>query len=414
MTSIGIVGSGIAGLQLGLFLQQAGVSATIYSDRTPDQIRAGRLPNSVARFEHTQARERELGVNFWEFPDFQISSLHFRINDDPPLAFRGDIPWSMSFVDMRIYLAALLDAFAARGGEVIIGTLQAADLAGLAARHDLITVASGRASLTELFPRDAERSPYDQPQRRLCCGIFRGVRHPEPLGASYNVSPGHGEIFQAPFYTFEGWLNTLLFECIPGQGLAQIVDLRYEDDPKAFEMTVLDLLREHAPVVYERVDQQHFGLTRPLDLLQGAITPTVRRGYAALDGGRYVVALGDVHVLNDPILGQGANAASQAAWVLGEAIVAGGPFDEAFCHRVEDRIWAYASAVTAWTNATLQPPPDHAVEVFVAAAQNQAIANTLVDNFNAPARNWAVFKSPEGAADFIASFGPRQDGASSS
>lgn len=410
MTSVGIVGSGIAGLQLGLFLRQAGIAATIYCDRTPDQIRAGRLPNSVARFEHTRARERRLGVNFWDFPDFQISSLHFRINGEPPLTFRGDLPWSMSFVDMRIYLAALLDAFAERGGEVVIGTLQAADLAGLAGRHDLIAVASGRASLTKLFPRDAERSPYDRPQRRPLCGIFRGLRHPEPLGISYNVSPGHGEIFQAPFFTFEGRLDTLLFECIPGGALEQIVDLRYEDEPAAFDATVLNLVQEHAPAIYERVDPDQFGLTRALDLLQGAITPTVRRGYVALGGDRYAVALGDVHILNDPILGQGANAASQAAWVLGEAIVAGGSFDEAFCKRVEDRIWEYAGPMTAWTNATLQPPPHHTVAVFQAAAQNQAIANTLADNFNTPARNWAIFRSPEAAASFLASHGSRPAG----
>ena len=48
MKNIGIVGSGIAGLHLGLFLQKHGVDATIYSDRSPDQIRAGRLPNLVA------------------------------------------------------------------------------------------------------------------------------------------------------------------------------------------------------------------------------------------------------------------------------------------------------------------------------------------------------------------------------
>ena len=42
-----------------------------------------------------------------------------------------------------------------------------------------------QSSLTELFPRDAERSPFDQPQRRLCCGIFRGLRYPDPLGISY-------------------------------------------------------------------------------------------------------------------------------------------------------------------------------------------------------------------------------------
>jgi 2-polyprenyl-6-methoxyphenol hydroxylase-like FAD-dependent oxidoreductase len=35
MASIGIIGSGIAGLQLGLGLQQHGIDATIYSERTP-------------------------------------------------------------------------------------------------------------------------------------------------------------------------------------------------------------------------------------------------------------------------------------------------------------------------------------------------------------------------------------------
>lgn len=34
MTNIGIVGAGIAGLQLGLFLQQQGSAPTIYTDKT--------------------------------------------------------------------------------------------------------------------------------------------------------------------------------------------------------------------------------------------------------------------------------------------------------------------------------------------------------------------------------------------
>jgi hypothetical protein len=406
MTSVGIVGSGIAGLHLGLFLQQHGIPATIYSDRTPAQLRSSRLPSTVGRAEHTQARERMLGVHHWESSDFRLSSIQFRINGEPPLTFRGDMSWAISFIDMRLYLPQLLEDFIERGGNVVFGTLQADDLAGIAAEHDLVAVASGRASLTGLFPRIPERSPFAQPQRLICAGLYRGVAFPDPLGLSFTIAPGHGEIFQAPILTTDGYVNTLLFEGIPGQGLQPIMDRRYEDDPQAFEQLVLDLLREYAPHIYDRVNLREFRLTGPLDVLQGAITPTVRQGYAALDGAAretYAVALGDVHVLNDPVLGQGANTASYAAWVLGEAILTGGPFDAAFCQRVEAEIWEYASAVTAWTNASLQPPSAHAQQVFGAAGQSQAAANAIAENFNYPRRAWGTLESPAGAAAFIES-----------
>lgn len=60
MTNIGIIGTGIAGLHLGLFLQQRDIEATLYADRTPDQLRNGRLMNNPVRFDHTRAREHML------------------------------------------------------------------------------------------------------------------------------------------------------------------------------------------------------------------------------------------------------------------------------------------------------------------------------------------------------------------
>ena len=131
----------------------------------------------------------------------------------------------------------------------------------------------------------------------------------------------------------------------------------------------------------------------------------MRRGYAPLAAGRYAVAIGDAHIQNDPEMGQGANTASHAAWVLGQAILDGGPFDEAFCRQVEGRIWDYTRHVTEWTNAALQPPPPHTSAVFAAAAQDKALADDLVDSFGAPPRAWAIFGSPEGAAAFLASHG---------
>jgi hypothetical protein len=51
----------------------------------------------------------------------------------------------------------------------------------------------------------------------------------------------------------------------------------------------------------------------------------------------------------------------------------------------------------------LQPPPPHVMELFAAATQNKRLADELVENFNAPERNWEVFGNLEGAAALLAS-----------
>lgn len=402
MKNIGIVGSGIAGLHLGLFLQQQGVSATIYSDRSPEQIRAGRIPNFVVRFEDTLERERALDVNHWDFEDFGVFGIHMYIGGAPsPIRWYGAKKRPASPVDMRIYQSTLLEDFAARGGKVVVGALQASDVTELSQKHDLMVVASGRGSLTEMFPRNAERSPYDAPQRNLTGAFYRGIDFTDPLGVIYSVSPGNGEIFKLPFTTFDRRVCSILIEAIPGQGLDIISNMRYADDPKKFEATVLELVREHAPSIYERINLKEFAVNRPQDVIQGAITPTVRKGYAPLGNGKFAMALGDVHIVFDPIIAQGANNASKCAFILGEALLEDQPLDEDFCRETEQKLWEASRAASEWTNATLQAPPPHAIEIFAAAAGNQAIADELIQNFNAPERNWEIFGSPSNAANFL-------------
>ena len=91
MKSIGIVGSGIAGLQLGLFLQKHGATPVIYSDKSPDQIRETRLSCLVIRFAHTLERERGLGVDHWNFPDFGIEGVHMNLGIEAPITWIGSM-----------------------------------------------------------------------------------------------------------------------------------------------------------------------------------------------------------------------------------------------------------------------------------------------------------------------------------
>jgi 2-polyprenyl-6-methoxyphenol hydroxylase-like FAD-dependent oxidoreductase len=404
MTHIGIIGAGIAGLQLGLLLRSRGIEATIYTEKTPEQQRAARLTNIVVRNAPTRERERILGVDHWDSAAPELIRITYRIRSARPLTLACDLKQPANIVDMRIYLARLLEDFAARGGRVVLGTLQTSDLADLSTQHDLLVIAAGRGGMTTLFPRLPEHSPYSTPQRVIIGGLYKGIAYPEPLGFEVYITPGTGEILSLPLCSFEPGLTGIAFEMAPGGGFEPLKQLRYEHDSQRFDTLVRDLLREYAPALYARLDPQAFELARPLDLCHIAITPTVRRGYTRLQNGRLVVALGDAHVVNDPLIGQGANAASHAAWVLGQAISSAGDFDEAFCRQVEQQMWTYTGPATELCNARLRPPAPHAAQLLGAAAQHKAIANMYGEAFHNPAHFWEIVSSPERTAALIEQF----------
>lgn len=404
MTTIGIVGAGVAGLHLGLYLRQQGIATTIYAEKTPGQEFGSRIPALVARVGHTRERERKLGINHWDGGNNEFSQLSIYVSGEQPMAFSGTVAQPFIAVDMRIYLGRLLEDFAASGGRVVPGAVEAGDLERLSADHDLLVVASGRAGLTDVFPRLPEYSPFDRPQRWICMGLFRGITA-IPGGSSVTFVPEQGEIFEFPIYSFEPNLRGLGFEAVPGSTFEAVTRLRYEDDPAAFNAGLLGLVREHSPQLYARIDPATFGLARALDLLQGGVTPGVRQGYVQLANGKYVLALGDVQATNDPITGQGANKASYTAWMLGEAIRDGATFDEAFCQEIAQRIWAYTAPIVGWSNAMLQPPQPHMIELLVAAAQNQDVANAFVNFFERPQQAWEVMSSQEQTTKFLANYG---------
>jgi 2-polyprenyl-6-methoxyphenol hydroxylase-like FAD-dependent oxidoreductase len=402
---IGILGAGISGLHLALRLQQRGVASTLYAERTPEELAAGPPANLAVRFEHTRARERELGVAPWDAPEHGMSGANFAAPGDPPLGFRGRLKRPGSAVDFRVYLPRLMSDYAERGGVIEYLAPDAESINRLAPRHDLVVVASGRRSVAELFPRDPGRSPYAEPQRMITAGLFHGIARDPRDGLHFQLCPEVGEIFSIRLLTRDGPLAGINIEAIPGGPLEYLSQLSPAD---GLGRAVLKELAEHAPALRERADEREFDLAGPNDLLQGAITPTVRTGWAVLTEGKYCVAVGDAWVVNDPVTGQGANLGSHSAFVLAEEILAGPPYDEAFCRKAEARMWEFARPVTEWTNAFLQPPPPHALAVLGAASQDQRVADAFVNNFNDPVAQWAALGTPEGAAAWLAGFARKE------
>ncbi len=403
MSDIGIIGAGTAGLHLALLLQQRGLEPTLYAERTADEVRGGRLPNTVAHNYRTRARERALGVNHWDGTAPAIEGHWHFFPGEQPLDFPGYFPNPSLSVDYRLYQAQLLEDFEERGGTAVAGALSTDDLPRLSERHDLLVVSTGRGGFGELFP--PERQPFSGPQRVLSAGLYSGVaRRSEHEYVTFSVTPGHGEIIEIPMQSFEGDVTVVLFECIPGGDLEVLSTMPYADDPKGYERTVVEKVRAYCPPISERLDDSDFALARPDSILQGAVTPTVRRSHAKLDNGRYAIAVGDAHVAMDPVVGLGANSASLGAWTLGEVILEGGPFDEQFCQKVDERRLPGVLAHFEFTNIMLAPPPPHVLEVIGAMSQNPALANDFTDNFTDPSRHLANLASPDAAAAYIASF----------
>ncbi|WP_425840850.1 styrene monooxygenase/indole monooxygenase family protein [Streptomyces fractus] len=401
MPDIGIVGTGVAGLHLGLLLRARGIDVTLYTDRPPEAAASGRLPATVAHHAPTLLREETLGVQRWPGDTYGYGCHHHYVGGPTPLIFRGDFVAPSRAVDNRLYLPALAADLQERGGELVVRQVTPADLEHVAARHDLLVVASGRGPLAGLFPTVADSATADAPRRLLCAGLYHGVAPNDPKGVTLSIAPGRGEVIEIPLYSAAGHVTALLFECVPGGGADGLCAADAGEDEGRFLRAVLDELAHHHPTVFERVDLAAFGLTGPLDVVRTAIVPTVRADYTQLPSGRYALALGDAHITVDPIVGQGANAASYSAQVVADAIAEDLAFDELFCRRVAQRRAEVVLGAARWSELMVRPPAEHILELLGAMSTHKSAADEFTDNFGYPDRQWSVVATPERTHAFL-------------
>lgn len=392
---IGILGAGVGGLHLALYLQKHGVDATIITDREPHEYRHSRLLNTVAHHHVTIARETYLGIDHWSDPDLFYNYHDHYFNFPQPLNFRGDFTKPSRAVDYRIYLPVLMEDFMRRGGRIEYRRVEQHDIAALVDRFELLVVSTGKGGLGELFPYRPEHTPYQQPQRRLCVGLYNGVRQSAPMNVTLSVSPGHGEMIVIPTATFDGIATALLMENVPNGDLEELATLDYAKDRKQFLRTLLDKLEKHHPTTFDRIDPAQFDLAQEQDLLQGGVVPTVRSTTAEFADGKCAIALGDMHSVVDPMMGQGANMASYAAFVLGEEIVNADALDMRFCEKVDLRRQDRVLAASRWTNMMLAPPSPALGQLLGTMGQNKILADEFTENFNYPERQWDRISTPQ-------------------
>jgi hypothetical protein len=208
-----------------------------------------------------------------------------------------------------------------------------------------------------------------------------------------------GEYFVFPALTTTGPCEIMVFEGVPGGPMDCWGDVTTPAEHLAKSLWILETF-----MPWEAERCRAVELTDPNGILAGRFPPTVRRPVGRLPSGKAVLGMADVVVLNDPITGQGSNNAAKCADVYLRRILerGEGPFDETWMQETFDEYWAYAQAVTGWTNALLTPPPGHVLMLLGAANGDARVAHRFVNGFDDPRDYFDWFMDPAKADAYLA------------
>jgi 2-polyprenyl-6-methoxyphenol hydroxylase-like FAD-dependent oxidoreductase len=379
--AITIVGGGQGGLQLAIGLRQAGHAVRLVQDRPAVAIAGGQVMSSQCMFATALAQERRLGLDLWAESAPRIERLQMtEAGPMPRFDFTGRLRGAAVSVDQRLKFPAWLTVFERLGGVLEIRPAEVADLERYASDSELVVVASGKGGLSRLFPKNQRFSPFSGPMRALSMVCLLGAAADRTRLRSIAVA-GAGGIMRFPALTHGGACDILFFEATPGGPL----------DVAQAGMTAQEQHEVMRRALAELAPDEADGLdaARPTDAgahLTGQITPIVRHALGRLPSGRAVLGLGDVVVLNDPLVGQGANNATKLARLYLDAILAqdGLALDEAWMEALAAAAWRLVRAATVWTNLALLAPSAHLAAVLQAATTDQAVADRFVHGFDDP------------------------------
>jgi len=402
MKRIAIIGAGQSGLQLALGLLAAGYEVTLYSDRSADAIRNGRVMSSQCMFDSALDTERELGLNVWEAECPKVEGIGFTIPD--PVGGKS-VDWAARLdnyaqsVDQRVKVPGWMEAFKKRGGDLRVKSATVDDLEDCARTHDVVVVATGTGPIGNFFEVNRARSPYDRPQRVLALTYVRGMRPQELFNAvSFSLIPNVGEYFVFPALTTTGTCDIMVFEGLPGGPMDCWSDVRTPAQHLDRSKWVLDHL-----LPWEAERCADIELTDDKGTLTGRVTPVVRNPVGTLPSGKQVLGMADAVVLNDPITGQGANNAARSAEIYLESIIERGdrPADPEWMQQVFDRYWTgYGKWATEWTNVMLRPTAQ-VVRLLDCAGKITAVANAVVNGFDDPRTLFPWFMEHAEAEKFV-------------
>jgi 2-polyprenyl-6-methoxyphenol hydroxylase-like FAD-dependent oxidoreductase len=406
MKKIAIVGAGQAGLQLGFELLHRGFAVTLYTDKDAHAVLNSAPPPVPIQFAPSLHYEAELGLDFWSaYPATHIEGVRFDLyapDGNKVFTIQSALQCKGQTVDLRLKFSVWLGEFTRRGGNLVIGEADIAVLEEAAQTHDAVFVATGKGALARLFEKDAGKCIFDKPQRNVALFYARdcqlNYRDNAASGGSFNIMQGMGELLMSPFLSKDKErIYYVLVEAIPGSALDRL-DKTAGAEAQFGELK--QFLASHFPPLFAMIKDATLVNN---EWLSASITPAVKKPVGTLPSGKVVMAIGDLLILNDPLMAQGLNGASKMARYLGEKIAESEneAFTAGWINRVFDGYWQTAQYNNLLTAAMLGEPALHQQQLLFAASQNAPIAEALVNGIGNAYTMWPWFGDAAEAGKFM-------------
>ena len=424
MAKISIIGAGTAGCIFAYALLKSGkgYDVTLYSDRTPDQWLNDCAPTGTAAlYPETIDIERQLGMDFWSD---DMHEMHGVLLDFKP-SIDGDARIEVAgrfgnraggAIDMRMRVNRWLNDLESLGGKLVIESVTAQRADEIASASDLTVLAAGKGELSRLIARDAKRSVYAKPQRKLAMYIVEGmaIDHWDDRAdfnpVKFNFYADTGEYFWVPFtHKTAGKTWCALFEPKPGGKMDVFDDCKSAQD-------ILDaanrFIQQHAPWEWDVVKSARVIAEDPYSWLKGQFPPTVREPYGTLPSGGLIMPLGDTAITFDPIGGQGGNCAQRNAKFIADAVIGRGElgFDAYWMTQVMDAFWAWhGQAAYDFNNILLEPLTEAGRIMLGAASNSRTFADEhFIGNFTRPKNFFPYMTDIQAAMSVAAPHLPKQ------
>lgn len=417
MRKVAIIGGGLAGFHAAFSLQKAGgYDVTVYTNRTAEQLRNGRMLSMAAPFRWVLERESSLGINFWEDVDARAEGFDMHIKDPGGSGkdlFRltGKFPDGLYAlgIDYRLKFSSWMDEWERRGGKLVVRDIAVTDLEEIAAASDLTLVVTGRGPLSRIFDKDEERSTHHLPPLPSGAIFLVGPRVASsqpwddvpfsPL--RFDILPGVGDVFSWPFYTAAGVCRGFAFQStVPGGPFDAGRDRQTAAAYLEFAREATEKLIPDNAFLFEDAFIPDEGAW-----LYGPTEPMVRCPVKQLANGAWVWGMGDAAMIQDPYAGQSGNNAVRMTDRYVRHILERGDsaYDPDWMQSVWDEHWEQYGQFAFRFCTLLQDAPNKALmSIQMAAARDPAIAQAFVGWFGYPPSAWPYIEDEQAAKRFIA------------